>query len=122
MNNTLQGFAFPFVIDGRTGGVATAADSDKLRQNLKHLFLTRIGERAMLRTYGGGVTGLFQENINDGLVAVAQHQVAKAMMQFEPRVVPQQITVTGSEGQLYLIVRYLEPDTPALQQTSIPLG
>ena len=122
MSSTIQGIAFPFAVDGRTGGVATASDSEKLRQNLKQLLLTRVGERAMFRSYGGSVSGLYQENINDGLIAVAQHQVAKAMMQFEPRVVPQEITVAVREGQLFLVVRYLQPDTPALQQTTIPLS
>lgn len=122
MDNPIQGFAFPFAIDSRTGGVATAAESEKLQQNIKHLLLTHIGERAMLRTYGGGVSGLYQESINDGLLAVAQHQVAKAMLQFEPRLVPQEIRVTANEGQLYLVVRYLEPNTQALQQAIIPLS
>src|SRR6185295_13030099 len=82
MAEEIRGFAFPFAIDSRTGGVAAAVGSEKLRQNLKHLLLTRFGERAMLREYGGGVSGLYQENIDDGLIAVARHQVAKAIVRF----------------------------------------
>src|SRR5262245_46137370 len=99
------GVSFPFRIDPRTGGIAVSAGADKLRENVVHLLLTRIGERPMLREYGGGVTQLFQENIDDGLIAIAQHQIAKAMLRFEPRVLPQEVSVVETEpGTLRLRV------------------
>ncbi|HET6336098.1 MAG TPA: GPW/gp25 family protein [Polyangiales bacterium] len=116
-----QGFAFPFAIDARTGGIARAEGAEKLRQNLKHLLLTSVGERAMLREYGGGVRALYQENINDGLLAVARHQITRALVRFEPRILPQEVNVVPREGQLFLVVRYIVPGNAAVQQTVIPL-
>lgn len=117
----LQGMSFPFRIDSRSGGVAVTQGPEKLRENLKHLLLTRIGERVMMRQYGGGVTQLLQENINDGLVAVARHQISKAIVRFEPRVLPQEVSVIPHDGALYLRVTYVQADMPGLQTAVIPI-
>ena len=120
-DDKLRGFAFPFRIDARSGGVAVTEGSEKFKENLKHLFLTRIGERVMVRQYGGGVTQLLHENINDGLIEVARHQITKAMLQFEPRVLPQEVSIIPKDGELYLRVRYIQADTPGIQTTVIPI-
>jgi phage baseplate assembly protein W len=118
---TLRGLAFPFRIDGRTGGVAVTEGGDKLKENLKHLLLTRTGERLMLRDYGGGVDQLLHANINDGLIALARHQITRAIVQFEPRVLPEDVSVVPDNAQLYLRVRYLQADAQRLQTMVIPL-
>jgi uncharacterized protein len=118
----LRGVAFPFRIDPRSGRVATAAGADKLQDNVEHLLLTRIGERTASRDYGGGVTQLFQENINDGLIEVARHQISQALLRFEPRVLPQEVAVRARGAELFLVVRYLEAETPSVQTTVIPIG
>jgi Bacteriophage baseplate protein W len=122
MPDELRGVAFPFRVDPRSGGVATSAGAAKLADNIEHLLLTRIGERTAVREYGGGVTQLFQENINDGLIEVARHQIARALLRFEPRVLPDEISVHAREGELLLIVRYFEGETPAVQTTVIPIA
>ncbi|HEX2571529.1 MAG TPA: GPW/gp25 family protein [Polyangia bacterium] len=120
-SNQLRGIAFPFRIDSRSGGVAVTEGGDKLKENLKHLLLTRTGERVMVRDYGGGVAQLLHENINDGLVALARHQITRAIVRFEPRVLPQDVSVVPDGAQLYLRVRYIQADSPGLQTMVIPL-
>ena len=88
MNNQPRGFAFPFRINPNTGGVAATKGNDKFQENLKHMLLTHIGDRLMLRQYGGGVTQLLHENINEGIVGVARHQISKAILRYEPRILP----------------------------------
>ncbi len=124
MNNDNQprGFAFPFRIDPLSGGVAATAGPDKLRENLKHLLLTRVLERPMLREYGGGVTQLLHENVNDGLIAVARHQISRAIFRFEPRILLQEVSVIPRNGELTLRVIYLQADQPGLQSLALPLG
>ena len=121
MNSSLKGFAFPFHIDSRSGGVAVAEGPDKLQDNLKHLLLTRIGERLMLRQYGGGVSQLLYENINDALIALARRQVMKAILQYEPRILPQEITVIPREGELFLRITYVYAEQLGIQTAVIPL-
>ena len=120
--NPLRGFAFPFRIDPRTGGVAATEGAPKLGENLERLLLARVGERLMLRDYGGGVTQLLQENVNDALLAVARQQVGRAILTFEPRVVPQDIGVVPHEAELYLRVRYLQAEEPGVRTTAIRVG
>ncbi|PSR18691.1 hypothetical protein C8255_06100 [filamentous cyanobacterium CCP3] len=121
MSEQLRGFAFPFRIDPSTGGVGATTGNDKFQENLKHLLLTRIGERSMLRQYGGGVTQLLHENINDGLVEVARHQISKAILRFEPRILLQEVSVIPNGGELFLRVRYILPGTLGLQTAVIPI-
>jgi phage baseplate assembly protein W len=118
---SLKGFAFPFHIDARSGGVAVAEGTDKLQDNLKHLLLTRIGERLMLREYGGGVSQLLHEPINDALIALARRQVMKALLQYEPRILPQDIAVIPQDGELFLRITYVQAEQPSLQTAVIPL-
>jgi phage baseplate assembly protein W len=119
---SIKGPSFPFRIDPRSGKVAMTTGADKLRENLKHLLLTRVGERVMVRQYGGGATQLLHENINDGLVAVARHQLTKAILRYEPRILPQDISVIPQGGELYLRITYIEAGSPTLQTMGIPLG
>jgi phage baseplate assembly protein W len=121
MNGDPTGPAFPFRIDLLTGRVATSVGPEKLRENLKHLLLTRIGERLMVREYGGGITQLLHENVNDALVTVAQHQVGRAIIRFEPRVLPQEIAVVPRGAELFIRVEYAEAGTPGTQTTVIPV-
>ncbi len=119
----VSGMAFPFRVDPRTGGIAVTSGNDKLRENVVHLLLTRIGERPMLREYGGGVTQLLSENIDEGLVAIARHQIVKAVLRYEPRVLPQEVSVVETEpGTLMLRVLYIEATQPGIQQALIPIG
>lgn len=117
----LRGFAFPFRIDPRSGGVAATEGAGKLQENLEHLLLSRVGERLMVRDYGGGVSQLLQENINDGLLAVARLQVSHAILRYEPRVLPQDVGVVGDGGSLWLRVQYVQAEDPGVQTTAIPL-
>lgn len=119
--NSIRGISFPFRIDKRSGGVAVTQGVDKLKENLKHLLLTRIGERVMAREYGGGVTQLLHENVNDGLIAVARHRITRSIVRYEPRILPQEVKVIPREGELFLRVRYIQADTPGLQTMVIPI-
>jgi phage baseplate assembly protein W len=80
-----RGFAIPFRID-RGGGVAAEAGPEKIRDNVVHILLTGIGERAMRRDYGAGLRQLLHDPVNDALLSVVQHQVLKSIAQAEPRV------------------------------------
>lgn len=121
-SGTLRGFAFPFRIDPRSGGVAVTAGTQKLTENLERLLLSRVGERLMLRDYGGNATQLFQENINDGLIVVARNQIAAAILRYEPRALPQDVSVLSHEAELYVRVQYLQAETPGVQTTAIRVG
>lgn len=122
MSEPIRGFAFPFRINPDTGGVATADEDDKLRQNLIHILLTGGGERLMLRDYGGGLRQILHDPINTNLLTVVRHQLAKALVRFEPRVVLQDLQVSSEQGTLYVSVQYIVRRTRQVQTLSIPIG
>ncbi len=116
----MRGFSFPFRTDrGRT---ALTGGSEKLKENIKHLLLTGIGERVMHRDYGGGLRQLLHDPNNDVLRAIMQHQIAKAIGRWEPEALVQSVTVTQQEGVLSVEVRYIAGRTQQPQSLSVPIG
>lgn len=123
-SDQIRGISFPFRIDPRSGGVAISEGDRKIQQNLEHLLLTGIGERVMARQYGGGARQLLYENINDGLIAIAQHQLSRAILTFEPRVLPQEVSVVSNteDGQVFVHIRYIQADKQGMQTINIPIN
>jgi uncharacterized protein len=117
----IRGFSIPFRI-GPNGGVAQESGPEKLKENLIHILLTGVGERAMRRDYGGGIRQLVHDPNNDALRALIQHQIGKSIGQWEPRVLLQGVTVTQEGGALIARVDYVVRDTREVQNVSVPLN
>jgi phage baseplate assembly protein W len=115
------GPAFPFGIDPVSGRIATSAGPAKFRDNLTHLLLTGMGERVMARRYGAGVARLLQEGVNEALLAVAQREVGRAILEFEPRVIPRGVAVLPRGDQLVIRVDYVEAGATASQTVIVPV-
>ncbi|MGE3620676.1 MAG: GPW/gp25 family protein [Acidimicrobiia bacterium] len=100
----ITGAAFPFRVDPATGGVATTRDDAKILQNVRILLATRLGERPMEREYGTRIPGLVQDPNDDATVDLAVLQARQAILRWEPRVIPSQITVgrDPDDGQVNL--------------------
>lgn len=123
MTEQLRGFAFPFRVTA-AGGVALAEGPDKLRQNIVQLLLTDIGERTMRRDYGGGLRAIVHDPNNDALRALVQHQIARALLRWEPHAQLQQMSIDphAEPGTLWANLAYIS--RPALMPTSVrvPIG
>jgi phage baseplate assembly protein W len=122
MSETLTGFAFPFRI-GATGGVVFASGSEKLRDNVVQLLLTDPGERVMHRDYGGGLRALVHDPDNDALRAVVQHQIGKAVREWEPRAQVQQIVVArdSEPGTLLVDLTFTSRPAPVPVTVRVPV-
>lgn len=120
----IRGFAFPFRIDPATGGVQAQSDGDKLRANVIHIIMTNIGERTMRRSYGSGLRQLVQDPNNQVVWAIIQQQIAKSVGMLEPRVLLQELTVSGSDdlAGVRVDVRYVVRQTQAAQSLTIPVA
>jgi phage baseplate assembly protein W len=77
MTPPLQGFAFPFRVEA--GGVRRSEGFDKVKEDVRHLIATRLGERAMLRTYGGGVHHRLQDPNDSTLAALIRYEIEQAL-------------------------------------------
>lgn len=121
MDNEIRGFSIPFRI-GPNGGVAQESGPEKLKENLIHILLTGVGERAMRRDYGGGIRQLVHDPNNDALRALVQHQIGKSIGQWEPRVLLQGVTVSQQDGTLIARVDYIIRNSGEIQSVSVPLN
>lgn len=123
MTEQTSGFSIPFRIDSAHGGVAQQNDhAAKLQENIIHLLMTGIGERAMRRGYGGGMKQLLHDPNNDALRAIVQHQIAKAITQNEPRVILQGVSVSQEDGTLTATLSYLIRQNQVPQNLTVPIG
>lgn len=118
MNGDLAGFGFPFRI--AAGGVTRAAGFDKVEQNVRHLLGTRLGERPMLRSYGGGVHHRLQEPADGTLRALVKHDIEGALRAYAPDVrLTAPVSVSVSEEQLTIVIQYLADPQDVLRRIEL---
>ena len=123
MSEQISGFSIPFRIDSANGGIAKQKDKEeKLKENLIHIIMTGIGERAMRRSYGGGMNQLLQDPNNDAIRAIVQHQISKAIIENEPRILLQGVEVTIQDAMLFAEINYTVKQTQQTQSLSVPFG
>ena len=122
MLDDIEGAAFPFRIDPATGGVAMAKGAEKLRQNVRLILGTRIGERPMLRDFGTRVPALAHEPNDDVLADILQKQTQQALLQWEPRIIVTNMQLKQSEGEAQLSITYFYIDEQVSDQLNVPVA
>lgn len=123
VNEEIKGLSIPFRINRVTGSVVIQKNSaEKLKENLIHILLTGIGERVMNRNYGGGLRQLLHDPNNDALRSIVQHQIAKSIGRWEPRIVLQNVTVYQKNGELHASIEYMLRQTQEFQSLTVPLS
>ena len=121
MIDDVQGIAFPFRIDPATGGVAWAIGRDKIRQNVRVILGTRIGERPMLRDFGTRIPALAHDPNDDVLADLLQNQARQALLQWEPRILVTAMQLDQAEGEIRLRLNYVHTTEPVADQMLLPL-
>ena len=122
MTEEFRGFSIPFRFDPATGGVVQASGTEKIKENIVHILMTGVGERVMRRDYGGGIRQLVHDPNNDALRALVQHQIAKSIGQWEPRVQVQNVVVSQQKGTLIVQLHYIIRQTGEPQDLTAPIG
>jgi hypothetical protein len=91
-------------------------DLDHVRQSVQTIFTTRLGERVMLRWFGGGLTELLGRRITPALLRTYRMLLALAIATWEPRLQVVKIDGTGNSaravelGQLkFTVICYYRP-------------
>jgi hypothetical protein len=116
------GMAFPFRIDPTSGGVAWASGPQKIRDDLRVLLATRLGERPLQRDFGSRIHTLVHEG-NDQVVAdLVRRQAHEAVVRWERRVMVTRASIVQSDGELRLALEYLHSDRPVSGQMIVPLA
>lgn len=75
----------------------------------------------MLREYGGGIQELVHDPNDDALRGIVQHQITKAIEEWEPRLQVEQLSITQEAGTLYVEIDYTERQNQQPQSLVIPM-
>ena len=121
MIEDVAGPAFPFRIDPATGGVAWAQGTDKVRQNVRLILGTRVGERPMLRDFGSRLHALVHEPNDAAMADLLKKQAQAALLQWEPRILAVEAQVEQSGGEVQMRIRYTHTTEPAGGELLVPL-
>jgi uncharacterized protein len=121
MIEDVNGVAFPFRIDPATGKVAWAYGSDKIRQNVRIILSTRLGERPMLRDFGTRIPSLVHDPNDDVMAELLQTQAREAVLRWEPRIMVTSVKVSQNEGEASLVLNYVHTGEPVANQMILPL-
>jgi phage baseplate assembly protein W len=104
-----RGPAVPFRI-GADGRVAMLSGTDKVRQNLRVVLATRLGERLMQRDFGTRLASLVHDPNDEALAALVTSEAREALLRWEPRLLVTATRVEREEGELRLFLDYVELD------------
>jgi phage baseplate assembly protein W len=97
--------SMPFRIEG--GRVRQSAGSEKVADDLRHLLSTRLGERLLRRTYGGGVQHRLQQPNAHTLRTLIRHEIEQALRNHLPLArLTSPIRLSHNESELTVTFEY----------------
>ncbi len=120
----VRGAAFPFGVDPLTGRIAMSAGAAKIRENVRVIIGTRLGERPLQRDFGTRIPGLVHDPNDDVLADIAAKQAVEALHQWEPRVLVSGTVIEASPdlGQFQLRITYVHVNEQVAATAVLPLG
>lgn len=124
MSSDLMGFGFPFRIvrqqPSGLGGIGRVSGTDKIEQDLQQLLGTRLGERTMLRGYGGGAQALLQEPNSGTVRALFKHDVERALALFLPDArLTAPIGIVADQETIRVSIQYVAAPDQVVQRLTL---
>ena len=119
----LAGPSFPFGIDPHTGRVNITTGAAKIRENVRVILGTRVGERPMLREFGTRLQSLVHDPNDDILLEIAGKQSVDALLQWEPRILVADTTVERDidAGLVQLRLTYMHTNERVVGTAIVPI-
>jgi phage baseplate assembly protein W len=87
------GWAYPVSVSA--GRTATAAYDDDIREAIRIIIGTNPGERVMRPDFGAGLNQFLFEPVNTTTIATLQQRVRNSLVDWEPRIDVNTVTVTS---------------------------
>jgi uncharacterized protein len=97
------GLAFPLGLDA-SGQMLLTQLEQHVRQSIELIMETVPGERVMRPDFGAGLHDLVFEPVNVGTIALVQHEVQEALINYEPRIDVLSVSVTADQGTAGLLL------------------
>jgi len=104
-----NGWSFPPVFYANGAQVAMVSGEEDIRQSLGLLLSTTMGERVLQSAYGSDLQRFMFEEIDQSLVNGLEHMIYNSLLQNEPRIQVESVTVDDSmanEGCVRITVDY----------------
>ncbi len=115
-------YNFPFGIDGQ-GRTATATDADHLKQLIRQVLFTALGERVNRPTFGSGLNQLVFAPNSSELASATQYLVQGALQQWLGSLIHvESVKVTNEESTLRVVVQYIVRQTQQRELTEFVGG
>jgi hypothetical protein len=86
------GWAFPVALDGR-GSVSLAVHEEDIRQSIRIILGTNMGERLMRPDFGSGIRAFVFESISTTTLTLLRTRVEDALITWEPRINVERVEV-----------------------------
>ncbi len=97
------GWAFPLGVD-RDGNIRATSLEEDVRQAILLIMQTAPGERVMRPDFGCGLHNLVFEPVNRTTMALVQHTVEQALIDWEPRIDLLEVKVTTDDNERNLLL------------------
>ena len=94
-----KGWKFPVQVDG-TGRIALSQFEDDIREAVRIILLTAVGERVMRPEFGAGLHTFVFETMSVTNIGTIQAAVQNALIQWEPRIELLSVSVEADQGDV----------------------
>jgi hypothetical protein len=102
------GWAFPVSLDA-SGSVAVSSAEEDVRQSIRIILGTSLGERVMRPDFGSGIRAFVFESISTTTLTLLRTRVEDALVRWEPRIRVERVEVAlphRSSSQVNISVDY----------------
>lgn len=111
-------FVSPFDVNPDTGDIYRNINDFAIRESLKNILLTDLGERPFQPTLGGNIRQFLFENVDDKIVLRMKSAIEIAIHNHEPRVVLRDLSIVPDtdNNQVTITVFYTTINSPGVLQ------
>lgn len=93
-----RGFKFPFSVDPSTNRIAMSSAEDDIREAIKIILRTNVGERVMLPKFGTAAGDFIFSDNRAERIAALEGSVREALERWEPRICDVEVSADNSMG------------------------
>jgi phage baseplate assembly protein W len=99
------GWGFPIAVDSR-GGIRLARYDDDIKEAIRIILGTALGERVMRPDFGCAASDLVFEPIGASLTGKVEFYVRNALDYWEPRIEVNEVKASADEEKIIVDIRY----------------
>jgi len=103
------GIRFPFGIDPATNRIAMVSAEDDIKEAIRIILRTNLGERVMMPEFGTPAKDFVFTDNRAERIAALEDTVLEALEQWEPRIMDIEVDIPNSEGSREMLevnIRY----------------